>query len=521
MKEKKKFYKLIAIILTIVMSFSVMSLAAFADEPTTEGTATEVQKDEEMVDILLRFKELIERFINGVKKVIEEIRNFLGSVKDITKVKVDSISFPNEATVLKVGDTERLVPTILPEKATNKNVTYSSSDESVATVDENGVVTAVGTGTATITATTEDGGKTAAKHIVVGDIVVKENESIYDAYLDAEEGQVIAVAPGVYKERLVISKRVSFLGANAGISANTQRGAETVLTFDESHITGSSVTLVNNSASGVVFDGFYFYDGGYASPSQLVRAMYAHGSDLQIKNNVFDGFNYVQLYVSSAVYNYSNGTWDYHSEYVNNLLLENNLFKDSPSSYYNVQLQGVSCTIRGNVVDNASGIIIQPYHNAGGGLVENNIVNTFVLGFWHNTAYLGSGKWEYKNNVINAVAVPENMTTPPTTYVRWESFLIQSFGVGGAWNTGAAPEVVYENNVVDATNASPELISYGVNFIAPVTNDAKAIFTNNTFAGVQIGVDRKAGALDFNEMLANNAFPEGSAVIGNQIKIAE
>lgn len=299
----KKFYKLIAIILTIVMSFSVMSLAAFADEPTTEGTATEVQKDEEMVDILLRFKELIERFINGVKKVIEEIRNFLGSVKDITKVKVDSISFPNEATVLKVGDTERLVPTILPEKATNKNVTYSSSDESVATVDENGVVTAVGTGTATITATTEDGGKTAAKHIVVGDIVVKKNESIYDAYLDAEEGQVIAVAPGVYKERLVISKRVSFLGANAGISANTQRGAETVLTFDESHITGSSVTLVNNSASGVVFDGFYFYDGGYASPSQLVRAMYAHGSDLQIKNNVFDGFNYVQLYVSSAVYN--------------------------------------------------------------------------------------------------------------------------------------------------------------------------------------------------------------------------
>ena len=44
------------IILTIVMSFSVMSLAAFADGPTTEGTATEVQKDEEMVDILLRFK---------------------------------------------------------------------------------------------------------------------------------------------------------------------------------------------------------------------------------------------------------------------------------------------------------------------------------------------------------------------------------------------------------------------------------------------------------------------------------
>ena len=61
---------------------------------------------------------------------------------------------------LKSG-TQRLVPTILPEKQLSKNVTYSSSDESVATVDENGVVTAVGTA-ATITATQ----RTAAKPLL-------------------------------------------------------------------------------------------------------------------------------------------------------------------------------------------------------------------------------------------------------------------------------------------------------------------------------------------------------------------
>ena len=51
--------------------------------------------------------------------------------------------------------------TVYPENATNKQVTWRSSDPSIATVSKGGRVTAVGKGSATITAKTEDGGKTA------------------------------------------------------------------------------------------------------------------------------------------------------------------------------------------------------------------------------------------------------------------------------------------------------------------------------------------------------------------------
>ena len=59
-----------------------------------------------------------------------------------------------------------LIPTVLPAEATDKSVTWSSSNEAVATVTD-GVVTAVAAGTATITVTTTDGAKTATCAVTV------------------------------------------------------------------------------------------------------------------------------------------------------------------------------------------------------------------------------------------------------------------------------------------------------------------------------------------------------------------
>ena len=84
-----------------------------------------------------------------------------------TTIPVTGVSLNKASTTLTVGDTETLTATVAPEDATNKAVTWSSNDSTVATVDESGKVTAVAPGEATITVTTEDGSKTATCTVIV------------------------------------------------------------------------------------------------------------------------------------------------------------------------------------------------------------------------------------------------------------------------------------------------------------------------------------------------------------------
>lgn len=73
-------------------------------------------------------------------------------------VNVTGVSLNKVATTLAVGVTETLTTTVTPDNASNKTVSWSSSDEAIATVDAVGLVTAVAAGTVTITVTTADGG---------------------------------------------------------------------------------------------------------------------------------------------------------------------------------------------------------------------------------------------------------------------------------------------------------------------------------------------------------------------------
>lgn len=81
-------------------------------------------------------------------------------------VSVTGVSLDKPSAELEVGDTLTLTATVAPDTATNKNVSWSSSAEKVATV-ENGTVTAVAVGTADITVKTADGGKEATCTITV------------------------------------------------------------------------------------------------------------------------------------------------------------------------------------------------------------------------------------------------------------------------------------------------------------------------------------------------------------------
>lgn len=77
------------------------------------------------------------------------------------EIPAESVTLDRASALLEIGKTLTLTATVLPENATYKTVTWTSSDETVATV-EDGKVTAVGEGVAIITATTADGKKTAS-----------------------------------------------------------------------------------------------------------------------------------------------------------------------------------------------------------------------------------------------------------------------------------------------------------------------------------------------------------------------
>ena len=82
-------------------------------------------------------------------------------------IYVTGIMLNKTSTTLTVGDAERLTATVAPSDATDKAVTWASSNTAVATVDASGNVTAVSAGSATITVTTADGGKTATCTVTV------------------------------------------------------------------------------------------------------------------------------------------------------------------------------------------------------------------------------------------------------------------------------------------------------------------------------------------------------------------
>jgi hypothetical protein len=80
--------------------------------------------------------------------------------KSVPRIPVTGVALDQSSLALSVSDQEILAATVSPSNATNQNVTWTSDDEDVATVID-GLVTAVGTGTCTITATTEEAGFTS------------------------------------------------------------------------------------------------------------------------------------------------------------------------------------------------------------------------------------------------------------------------------------------------------------------------------------------------------------------------
>ncbi len=166
--------------------------------------------------------------------------------KNNDPVPVTGVSLDKPTLTLTMGGTETgtLVATVAPADAANKSVQWSSDDESVATVDQNGKVTAVDVGEATITVETVDGGFTdecavtvsAAPAAVTG---VTLNKQILTLTFSVTETEtlVATVAPADAAD-----KAVTWSSGDTGVATVDGNGKVSAVAVGKAVIT---VTTVN------------------------------------------------------------------------------------------------------------------------------------------------------------------------------------------------------------------------------------------------------------------------------------
>ena len=148
------------------------------------------------------------------------------------------------------GGTVSLTYAILPEEASKKDVTWTSADERIATVDENGVVTGVKKGTARITATAADGSRIRAT-ISLNVIQNAEEITLDKTEVTVDVGRSAAVKATVLPKE-TNNKAVVWSSSDEGIATVNKDGRVTGVALGQCEITCTSKTNGEVQAKAVV-----------------------------------------------------------------------------------------------------------------------------------------------------------------------------------------------------------------------------------------------------------------------------
>ncbi len=125
----------------------------------------------------------------------ERWSQYFGNIVEMDPIPAESIMLDKSSAVVTVGETLQLRATVLPHEAYDKSVAWASSNPGVATVDGNGLVTAMSVGTATITAMTTDGSNLSAScNVTVRNLSSTECFAVEDTTVMHGETFVIPVA---------------------------------------------------------------------------------------------------------------------------------------------------------------------------------------------------------------------------------------------------------------------------------------------------------------------------------------
>lgn len=198
----------------------------------------------------------------------------------VEQVPVQGVNLTPENLELLIGTKQGITPTFVPANATNQNVSWSSDNPSVASVDESGTLSALQPGTATITVTTEEGGFTASMAVTVNGIPV-EGISLSHSNLELAQGQ----------KHLLSAVIVPNNASNRNIIWSTSDSS--VATVDENGwVTAAGTGFATITAA--------TKDGGFTASSEVAVNLYAlqkvdnkfrvdSGPELGNKATLYDG----------------------------------------------------------------------------------------------------------------------------------------------------------------------------------------------------------------------------------------
>ncbi len=197
-----------------------------------------------------------------------------------TTVAVTGVSLETTSVGLLTGKTLQLTATMSPGAATNKTVTWSSSNSSVASVSTSGLVTGVAVGSATITVTTADGGYTASclVSVTVGPVSVTSVSlsPIPPSYL--EVGQTYQLAAAIYPSNAT-NQSVTWTSSNTAIATVSSTGLVTGIALGSAMITVTTNDGYYTTSCSLTVDNFPF-TATTMSTSFSIAAMSSDGTKL-------------------------------------------------------------------------------------------------------------------------------------------------------------------------------------------------------------------------------------------------
>lgn len=140
--------------------------------------------------------------------------------------QVNSIKMDYDKVTMNVGEEFRLSALISPDSATNKNVIWSTSNDKVVKVDKTGLLTAIGSGTATVIAQTEDGGYIDMTNVTVLQ-PVKEIK-LSETEMSVKKGTILWLSATILPETSN-NKKIKWSSSDTSLATVDQTGKVTTL----------------------------------------------------------------------------------------------------------------------------------------------------------------------------------------------------------------------------------------------------------------------------------------------------